>query len=44
MELSVIAHYINCGYRPEELIEMSYLRKVFFLAAWELEVETSLGQ
>lgn len=40
----MIAHYLNRGHRLEELLGMSFLERMFLLAAWELEVEALNGE
>lgn len=35
----MIAHYINRGHSLEEMLSLSYLERMFFMAAWEIEVE-----
>lgn len=35
----MIAHYINRGHSLEEMLSLSNLERMFFLAAWEIEVE-----
>ena len=35
----MIAHYINWGHSLEEMLSLSYLERMFFIAAWEIEVE-----
>ena len=40
----MIAHYLNRGHSLEELLGMSFLERMFLLAAWELEVDAMNGQ
>lgn len=35
----MIAHYINRGHSLEEMVSLSHLERLFFRAAWEIEVE-----
>ena len=35
----MIAHYINRGHSLEEMLSLTYLERMFFMAAWEIEVE-----
>lgn len=35
----MIAHYINKGHSLEEMLSLSHLERLFFLAAWEIESE-----
>ena len=35
----MIAHYINRGHSLEEMVSLSHMERLFFLAAWEIEVE-----
>lgn len=35
----MIAHYINRGHSLEEMLSLSYLERIFFLAALEIEAE-----
>ena len=43
-DLAVIAHYLNRGHSLEELLGMTFLERMFLLAAWELEVDALNGQ
>lgn len=36
----MIAHYINRGHSLEEMLSLSALERMFFQAAWELELDT----
>ena len=35
----MIAHYINRGHSLEEMLSLNMLERIFFRAAWEIEVE-----
>lgn len=37
--MAVIAHYINRGQRLDDLLALTTVERLFFLAAWELEAE-----